>query len=93
MKVGDTLSPAIRGPKPCPKCCDKVFDTYPTGFVDEFDIITSTTPNGFIVTENWSCPGCGYKEKRRHEIDTRGLRVTSKPNTSHRSKRKKRYRK
>lgn len=88
MKVGDSLPPARVSPRPCPVCGEKVLKVFPTGFVDEIDIVSTQTPRGFNIKENWHCPGCGHREYKFHEVDTKGLRIKSKSNSS-KSKRKK----
>jgi len=93
MKVGDTLPPAITGKRPCPSCGDEVFKAFTTGFVDEIDIVSTQTPNGFNVKEHWHCPGCGHRKDKYHEVDTKGLRITSRSNSSDKPKRKKRNKK
>ncbi len=93
IKSGDSLPPAQAKPKECPKCGDKVFEQYPNGFVNEINIVTIQTPNGWRVKEHWHCPGCGYHEDGSHEVDTHGVRINRKPNSSQVSKKKKRNKK
>ena len=82
MIVGDTLPPARRGPRPCPKCKDAVFKSFITGFVDEVDTIVSKSGDGFKILEDWHCPACGYRERKFHYVDSNGLRTQQKPLTN-----------
>lgn len=73
--TGQVLTPKKSKGIPCPKCNDKVLDSFPTGFVDEFDVIVQATSRGFKVQENWHCPNCGFWERKHHYIDQNGLRI------------------
>ena len=92
MKIGQSLAPRQTPPTPCPKCGTKVFDDYPNGFVDEIDIISTKSANGFNVKEQWHCPGCGYSETHWHEVDTNGHRL-KRANSSQVSKKKRKRQK
>lgn len=89
LKVGDTLPPARRSPRPCPECGKEVFKEFATGFVDEIDTVSTQTPNGFNIKEHWHCPKCGHREFKFHEVDTNGLRIQRKSNSSYKPKKKK----
>lgn len=93
LKVGDALPPTRRAPRPCPKCGDEVFKEFATGFTDEIDIVSTHTPNGFNVKEHWHCPKCGHRENKFHEVDTNGLRIQPKPNSSYKPKKKRKRQK
>ena len=87
MKLGESLRPRQASPTPCPTCGSKVFEKFPKGFVNEIDIVSYKTENGFMITENWHCPGCGYSKKKKHEVDIRGLRINT--NSYYSSKKRK----
>jgi len=91
LKLGDALPPRQAKPCSCPNCGDKVFEQYPNGFVNEIDLVSYKTVKGFMVAENWHCPGCGFSKKEKHEVDTHGLRINT--NSSYSSKKRKNGRK
>jgi rubredoxin len=93
MKVGDNFPVRQVRDRPCPKCGDKVFKLYPTGFVIESAQVIGKTDNGFQVRNNWHCPSCGLWKQEVIEVNEHGLRTPKKiHNSSDKSKSKRRYR-
>lgn len=61
--------------RPCPKCGDKVFKSYPTGFVIESAIIVAETKHGFKVRNDWHCPACGIWKPEIVEVNKQGFKI------------------
>lgn len=94
MKVGDLFPVRQVRDKPCPRCGDKVFKTYPTGFVIESAVIVGQSKHGFTIRNDWHCPACGLWKPELAEVNTQGFRIPPRveSNSSDKSKSKRKYR-
>jgi rubredoxin len=88
MKVGESFPPRRIRDRPCPKCGDKVFKMYPTGFVIESAQVIGKTDNGFQVRNNWHCPACGLWKDEVIEVNEQGIRMPRRVDSSDKSKSK-----
>lgn len=88
MKVGDYIPPRQVRNTPCPKCGDKVFKNYPTGFVIETCQIKSQIPDGFLAIDSWHCPACGLWENKQRRLAPSGVTLPRRVDSSDKSKRK-----
>jgi len=99
MKVGDIFPARQTRGKPCPECGDKVFKSYPSGFVIESARVVEETKSGFKIRNEWHCPACGHWKPVITEVNRQGFKVppketisfTHKPNSSDKSKRRRKY--
>jgi predicted RNA-binding Zn-ribbon protein involved in translation (DUF1610 family) len=89
MNVGDSIPPRQVRHTPCPKCGDKVFKTFPTGFVIESCRVVNKIPDGFTVADSWHCPACGVWETKLRRIAPSGVSLPRRVvDSSDKSKRK-----
>lgn len=90
MNVGDSFPVRQVRDKPCPRCGDKVFKTYPTGFVIESAHVVEKTYRGFNVKNNYHCPACGLWKPIIVEVTENGFLIPKRlPDSSDKSKHKK----
>jgi len=75
MNVGDNFPVRQVRDRPCPKCGDKVFKMYPSGFVIESAQVVAKTHRGFNVKNNYHCPACGIWRDVIVEVTEQGFLI------------------